>query len=232
MNKGKRNRRALRRNKVKNKKNKTELKLVGVNSAGLSSKFKSLDNMLTSLCPGVFFIEETKMRRPGKIKTKMTENYIIYELVRKNSGGGGLAIGVDKNLKPVWIDEGNDEVEVLTVEARADEFKFRCVAAYGPQESDKVEKKTKFWSELSNEVENAAINEAGFILQMDGNFRAGPGLITGDPHQMNNNGKFFKDFLSHNSHLTVVNSLDLCSGLITRRRQTNKDWKKQSSMFL
>ena len=30
----------------------------------------------------------------------------------------------------------------------------------------------------------------------------------------------FKEFLVNNSHLTVVNSLDLCSGLITRRRQT------------
>ena len=59
----------------------------------------------------------------------MAEKYIIYELTRKNSGGGGLAIGIDKNLNPVWIDEGNDEVEVLTVEASADHFRFRCVAA-------------------------------------------------------------------------------------------------------
>ena len=201
-------------------KSKTELRLVGVNAAGVSSKFKSLDNMLTALSPGVFFIEETKMRKPGQIKTKMSENYIIYELIRKNGGGGGLAIGIEKNLKPVWIDEGNDDVEVLIIEARADDFKFRCVGAYGPQESEKVEKKTKFWARLSNEVENAATSEAGFILQMDGNLRAGSELIPGDPHPMNNNGKLFKDFLSQNSHLTVVNALGLCSGLITRRRQT------------
>jgi hypothetical protein len=55
---------------------------------------------------------------------------------------------------------------------------------------------------------------------MDGNFRAGPEIIPGDPHSMNNNGKLFKEFLSKNSHLSVVNSLNLCSGLITRRRQT------------
>ena len=160
------------------------------------------------------------MKKSGNIKTKMAEKYIIYELTRKNSGGGGLAIGIDKNLNPVWIDEGNDEVEVLTVEASADHFRFRCVAAYGPQDGDKMEKKTKFWSKLSNEVENASLAECGFILQMDGNLKAGPEIIPGDPHPINVNGKMFKEFLLNNSHLTVVNSLDLCSGLITRRRQT------------
>ena len=135
VNKGRNNRRSLRRNKIKDKKRKTALKLVGVNAAGLSSKFKSFDNMLTTLSPEVFFVEESKMRRPGKIKTKASENYIIYELIRKNKGGGGLAIGVDKNLKPVWVDEGDDDVEVLIVEARADDFKFCC---------EKIDKKTNF----------------------------------------------------------------------------------------
>lgn len=214
------NRRALRRNKVKKKKQNTVLKLVGVNCAGLSSKLYSFNEMLSKLCPGVFFLEETKMKRPGKIKTKMSEKYIIYELTRKNSGGGGLAIGVDKNLNPVWIDEGNDEVEVITVEARADDFKFRCVAAYGPQDGDKIEKKENFWGKLNNEVKNASLADCGFILQMDGNFKAGPLIIPGDPHPINKSGKMFKEFLAQNSHLTVVNSLSLCKGLITRRRQT------------
>ena len=60
----------------------------------------------------------TNVKRPGKIRTKMSANYIIYELTRKNSGGGGLAIGVDKSLNPVWIDEGNDELEFLIVDSR------------------------------------------------------------------------------------------------------------------
>ena len=162
------------------------------------------------------------MRRAGRIQTKNSGNYIIFELIRKNKGGGGLAIGVDKNLKPVWIDEGNDDIEVLIVEARADDFKFRCVAAYGPQETDKSDKKTQFWARLNNEVEKSAESGAGFILQMDGNFKAGQEIIPGDPHSMNINGKFFKNFLSNNSHLTVVNSVDICTGLITRRRQTKQ----------
>ena len=84
VNKFNKNRRALRRNKVKNNKRKIDLKLVGVNAAGLSSKLKSFENMLTVLNPGIFFIEETKMRRAGRIQTKSSGIYVIYELILVN----------------------------------------------------------------------------------------------------------------------------------------------------
>ena len=180
----------------------------------------SVDKLLTDISPQIFFIQESKMKRPGRIKNKMSKNYVIYELTRKNKAGGGLAIGVIKELPSVWIDEGSNEVEYLTVEVNIDEFRIRCVTAYGPQEGDKVERKQSFWEKLTSEVENSTFAEAGFILQMDGNLKAGPQIIPNDPHSMNNNGKLFKQFLDKNSHLTVVNSLDICSGLITRRRQT------------
>ena len=62
----------------------------------------------------------------------------------------------------------------------------------------------------------------GFVLQIDGNLWAGANLIPGDPNPMNNNGRHFKDFLSKYPNLTVVNSLSICQGVITRRRITVK----------
>ena len=64
------------------------------------------------LQPSIFFIQETKLKRQGKLKM---ENFVIYELNRKNKNGGGLAIGVLKGLSPVWISEGGDNAEVLVV---------------------------------------------------------------------------------------------------------------------
>ena len=55
--KTKKNRRSLRKNKIKKYKNKVVF--VGVNAAGISSKLASLDDMLETLKPTVFFIEET-----------------------------------------------------------------------------------------------------------------------------------------------------------------------------
>ena len=57
------------------------------------------------------------------------------------------------------------------------------------------------------------------IIQMDGNLPAGPKLVKNDPNPQNNNGKMFMEFLERNPTLTVVNALDICEGLITRRRQ-------------
>ena len=48
-------------------------------------------------------------------------------------------------LEPVWIAEGDDQVEVLVVEVRIKELKIRIINAYGPQESDSLERKTMFW---------------------------------------------------------------------------------------
>ena len=85
------NRRSLRKNKRKicDKK----LVLVGVNSAILTSKLSSFEHLLNILEPSIFFIEETKMKTQGKIKTKNSQRYQIFELVRKDKCGGGLAIG-------------------------------------------------------------------------------------------------------------------------------------------
>ena len=63
------NRRGLKSNhKVQNK-----LKIVGVNSNGISSKFKSLDHIISELSPTVICLQETKMRRVGRIKSKNTQ---------------------------------------------------------------------------------------------------------------------------------------------------------------
>ena len=155
--------------------------------------------------------------------------YHIYQLNRQTREGGGIAIGVDKSLDPVWINEGNDDIELLNVEVDFSGFKVRCVCGYGPQENASLEKKQNFWTQLSLEVEGANDAETGIIIQMDGNLWAGQELIKGDPNKMNNNGRHFKNFLEKNKHLTVVNSLSMCEGLITRCRITKI--KKEKSVL-
>ena len=89
------------------------LRLLGVNSAGLKSKLTTFKKVLLELKPSVFFIEESKYKDIGKLKF---ENFIVFELVRKNREGGGLALGCAKELHPVFIKEGDDDVEALSVE--------------------------------------------------------------------------------------------------------------------
>lgn len=211
------NRRSLRKNKTR--KCARKLTLVGVNSAGLSSKLDSFDHILSAIQPSVFFIQETKLRKQGRIKTQNSKNYSIFELVRKDKQGGGLAVGVVKDLEPVWISEGDDDIEILVVQIKIDELRIRCICAYGPQESDAQERKLNFWARLAEEVKESQENETALIIQMDGNLWAGEEVVKGDPNKCNNNGKLFKEFLTQHPDLTVVNSLEVCEGKITREKR-------------
>ena len=192
---------------------------MGINAAGLRPKLLTLNKVLNELKPSVFFIEETKFKDSGKLKI---ENYDIFELVRgSRDGGGGLAIGCVKELQPVWVREGNDQAEALSVEIFVKNLKIRCCVAYGCQESDLNERKAAFWKYLDEEVLLACNSGSGLVIHFDGNLWAGDGIIPGDPRIQNRNGKLFEEFLVRNPHLSVVNSLPLCEGLITRRRIKN-----------
>ena len=46
------------------------------------------------------------MKTQSRIKTENSRNYTIYELLRKSSRGGGLAIGVHNDLNSAWVSEG------------------------------------------------------------------------------------------------------------------------------
>ena len=55
---------------------------------------------------------------------------------------------------------------------------------------------------------------------MDGNLWAGENIIKGDMKMQNQNGKMFEMFLTQNSHLSVVNALDICEGKFTHVKVT------------
>ena len=61
---------------------------------------------------------------------------------------------------------------------------------------------------------------AGFILQMDSNCHLGKDVIENDVNQQNLNGKLFIQFLERMPNPTLINSLPLCEGSITRMRKT------------
>ena len=75
------NRRSKKR--FRNKVNQNKVTIMGVNAAGISSKMKSFKNVVRQLCPSIFFIQESKLKRPGKLKLENPANYVVYEITRK-----------------------------------------------------------------------------------------------------------------------------------------------------
>ena len=115
----------------------------------------------------------------------------IFELVRKSKAEGGLALGCDKSLHPVWVREGDDDVEALSVKITVKNMKIRCCTAYGCQENDVTEKKDAFWAYLEEEVIRADASGSGLVKHFDGNLWAGANIVHGDPGKQKRNGNLF-----------------------------------------
>ena len=61
-------------------------------------------------------IQETHFMKEGLIKLKNISNFQIFEKLRENKFGGGLAIGALDNLNPIWLGDGGSEVEAMSIQ--------------------------------------------------------------------------------------------------------------------
>ena len=88
-----------------NKKREICLKLMGNNVNSLLHKLEALEFVLLEEKPSIIFLQETRLKRAGRIKTPSSSKFSWFELHRtekaeKGVNGGGIAIGVLNSLEP------------------------------------------------------------------------------------------------------------------------------------
>ena len=199
--------------------------LTGFNPDGAKSKMTTIKKLIRESNATIVTMQETKCTQYGQMKF---DGFYTYEHLRSNKEGGGVAICALKELNPVFVCDGGEEVEALTVDIHLRNMAVSVTSAYGPQLNDLAQKKKAFWKYLSEKAQAAKASGKGFILQGDLNCWLGPELLPGDIHEQNRNGKLLQSFLKEN-RLTCVNSLPLTQGLITRSR-TYKGKVKESTI--
>ena len=155
------------------------MNILGNNSPGLLNKLKSFDRNINKFQPGVFFVQESKCARKNKVKHP---DYVMFEHVRKNSGGGGLLTAVHKNLKPVSISEETD-TEILVVQGIVKDRPIRFINGYGPQDDSNSSdnEKLEFFNRLDEEIQSSKLAGAMVCIQMDANSKLGSDYIPDDP---------------------------------------------------
>ena len=84
--------------------------MIRANAAGLANKQDSFHRLISLFSPGAIFIQESKLKRKGLVKA---DNFVMFEQLRKSSGGGGLLTAVHQNLAPVSINDETDDILVL-----------------------------------------------------------------------------------------------------------------------
>ena len=113
----------VRKRKRKSKTSKhSSLSIFSCNAANIKNKLLSLEKIVNDLNISIFCLQETHEAKIGAIKFQTSENYQIYEKIRTNKGGGGLAVGILKDLNPSWIRDGGGEVEALTIKFKVKHF--------------------------------------------------------------------------------------------------------------
>ena len=154
------------------------MNIVGNNAAGILNKLTSLEMNLKALQPSVYFIQESKCRRKNKVSHP---DYVVFEHIRKKSGGGGLLTAVHKNLKPVSVSD-EDDTEILVVQGNIKNKAVRFINGYGPQDESNSsdEEKSEFFNRLDMEIKASRIAGTMVCIQMDANSKLGSEYILGD----------------------------------------------------
>ena len=164
----------------------------------------------------VIFIQESRVSKKGSIKIP---SYQIFEVVREDNDGGSILTAVHQSLNPVFISGGEDDLEILVVQAEFGHAKCRFINAYGPQETASRNTVIEFYSRLDQEIKNAKLSNCLLCLELDANAKLGPHFIPGDPHETSSNGEWLKHIILDNN-LIICNASDKCDGLFTRERVT------------
>ena len=197
---------------------KFKFSLLGTNCNGILNKKDSLNAAIDEFNPSVVTLQETKSRKFGNLKLK---GYQIFEKLRNGGNGGGILTAADENMNPVLISTGKeDDSELLTIQVEVGSHNIRIINGYGPQE-DECSKDDiyKFWQEIEEETLNAKDNNCLVIVQMDANAKIGKENLKDDPNTETPNGRILLD-MCERQNLTILNTHDLCRGVITRERIT------------
>ena len=102
-----------------------KMHILGSNAAGLLNKVESFKRNISLFNPAVYFVQESKVPRKGKVKLS---DYVIFEHLRKVGKGGRLLTAVQTNLNPVSVGKDCEE-EVLVVQTKILDKKVRFINA-------------------------------------------------------------------------------------------------------
>ena len=140
--------------------------MFSANADGLNSKIHSLKHQLNECNAAMFTIQETQFKKKGKFQY---EDFIIFEVIRKNKEKGGTMVGIHKSFEPVLIEEYEDTFELLVIEIVVENKEIRVISGYGPQESWTDEEKMPFFVSLEEEIIKANSSGKSTLLQFDAN---------------------------------------------------------------
>ena len=110
------------------------LKIFGINAAGIKSKLKSFDDVISRLKPHIWMIEETKLKPHEQLKGGSLDEFQVYYLSRQKSQGGGIALGINK----MFESSGDGDISISCGRKYSNKS---CSCVWCPRKCNKREKR-------------------------------------------------------------------------------------------
>ena len=114
----------------------------------------------------------------------------------------------------------NDNPDILIVQCKISNYNINLINGYGPQESETMEEKLKFFSCFETAIKNSKLNGSLICSELDANSKIRLENLDKAPNHISPNGQLLMKIVNRNG-LVIVNSTSKCSGVITRMRKTS-----------
>ena len=201
------------------KKKPKDITIYYCNINGFKSKQDSLRKIVDNLQPKIIVLCETKLSC-GSLLKKVLPEYEICPRATK-AGKGGIAIAVKLQTFSSVIDVTNSlNKNILTVRIKMATTTIRVIAGYAPQETDLIETRQLFFSELEAEILKSKLeNEPPLII---GDMNCKTEMIDDQIVGTSANGKLLCS-LVENQDLDVLNYSSKCEGVSTHVVRTTGD---------
>ena len=178
------------------------------NLNGIKSKQVSLQQLINQLDPKIIALCETKLG-DDKLLRKLLPNYSINSRPNK-TGKSGIALAIkSQTFNSVLEVTSTPHKDILVVRVGMDATSLRMILVYAPQETDDVETRENFFTELEIEVINCKMNGDFPIVLGDLNAKIEQNDKRVVP--LSANGKLLKGIVE-NQQLTVLNFAENCTG--------------------
>ena len=200
-----------------------QIGLMYANTRGLVSKIASIKEILSVTDSTIACVTETHLSQNKGI---VIDGYSFFGKAREGKSGGGVGIFVKntmrQNMSPHYSDR---DLEIVWVSLHRCQHKpVHFGVYYGKQESASQEDIKEEMDKLTEEIlEMKASGE--IILCMDGNAKIG---LMGE--NSSRNGKILTEVFEE-CHLEVMNSKDICAGVVTRQNR-NRESEKSAIDFV
>ena len=101
---------------------------------GAKSLITTIRKLIRDTGSSIISMQETKATHAS---LNNLDGYFTYEQIRSKKDGGGVTISALKTLQPVFVSEGGEDAEAVTIDKHVKQMAVTITSAYGPQESAK-----------------------------------------------------------------------------------------------